>query len=66
MKNPIRDYIQLVRTIERAKRQGRTDELLRAAKENAQIQKIMMRPMKYETANISFRQHTQPPAPEAE
>jgi hypothetical protein len=43
--------IRLIQTIERAKREGRTDELLRAAKENAQIQKIMMRPMKYETVN---------------
>ena len=40
MKNPIMEYIRLVRTIERAKREGRTDELLRAAKENAEIQKI--------------------------
>lgn len=51
MKNPIMEYIRLVKTIERAKREGRTDELLRAAKENAQIQKIMMRPRRYETIN---------------
>jgi hypothetical protein len=51
MKNPIREYIRLVRTIQRAKGEGRTGELLRAAKENAEIQKIMMRPRRYETIN---------------
>ena len=51
MKNPIMEYIRFVRTIERAKREGHTDALLRAAKENAEIQKIMMRPMRYETIN---------------
>ncbi len=51
MKNPIMDYIRFVRTIERAKREGRAGELLRAAKENAEIQKIMMRPRRYETIN---------------
>lgn len=45
------EYIRLVRTIQRAKREGRTDELVRAAKENAEIQKLMMRPRRYETMN---------------
>jgi hypothetical protein len=49
MSNPFRDYIQLVRAIQRAKREGRTDELLRAANENARIQAIMMRTMKHES-----------------
>jgi len=51
MKNPIAQYIQLVRNIERAKREGRTGELLKAAKENAELQKIMMRPRQYATTN---------------
>ncbi len=53
MKNPIAQYIQFVKTIERAKREGRTDELLRAAKEKAEIQKTMLRPMRSETINGS-------------
>lgn len=51
MKNPVLEYLRLVRTIERAKREGRTGELLRAAEQNAEIQKIMMRPRRYETIN---------------
>jgi hypothetical protein len=51
MKNPIAQYIQFVRNIERAKREGRTGELLKAAKENAELQKIMMRPRQYATTN---------------
>jgi hypothetical protein len=51
MKNPFAEYIRLVRTIERAKREGRTDELVRAAKENSEIQKIMMRPRRHATIN---------------
>lgn len=45
------EYFRLVRAIERAKREGRTDEFIRAAKENAEIQKIMLRPKRYETIN---------------
>ncbi|MGH7994036.1 MAG: hypothetical protein ACREDQ_11005 [Limisphaerales bacterium] len=51
MKNPILEYLRLVRTIERAKRDGRTGELLKAAKENAEIQRIMMQPRRYEVIN---------------
>jgi len=51
MKNPIAQYIQFVRNIERAKREGRTGELLKAAKENAELQKIMLRPRQYATTN---------------
>lgn len=53
MKNPIREFLQLVKTIERAKREGRTDALLSAAKQQAEIQKIMMRPLRHETVNGS-------------
>lgn len=53
MKNKIAEYIRFIKTIQRAKREGRTDELLRAAKENAEIQKTMMRPMRHETINGS-------------
>ena len=45
------EYIRLVRDIERAKREGRTDEFIRAAKANAELQKIMLRPRRYETIN---------------
>lgn len=51
MKNPITEYFRLVRAIERAKREGRTDEFIRAAKENAELQKTMLRPKRYETIN---------------
>jgi hypothetical protein len=51
MKNPIAEFIRFIKTIERAKREGRTDELLRAAKEKAEIQKIMMRPRQYTVTN---------------
>jgi hypothetical protein len=51
MKNPIAQYVQFVRNIERAKREGRTGELLKAAKENAELQKIMMRPRQYTVTN---------------
>ncbi len=51
MKNPIREYVRLVRTIERAKHEGRTGELLKAARANAEIQKTMMRPRQYATIN---------------
>jgi hypothetical protein len=51
MKNPIAEFIQFIKTIESAKREGRTDELLRAAKEKAELQKIMMRPRQYATTN---------------
>ena len=45
------EYIRLVKTIERAKREGRTGELLQTLKEREQLQKTMMRPMRYETIN---------------
>jgi hypothetical protein len=48
MKHPIREFIQVFRAGQRAQRQGRTGEFVRAAKENEQIQKTMMRPMRYE------------------
>jgi uncharacterized membrane protein HdeD (DUF308 family) len=48
MKNPVTEYIRLVRTIERAKREARTDELLRAAKESHELQLKMLRPARYE------------------
>src|ERR1035438_7381662 len=51
MKNPIAQYIQFVRNIERAKREGRTGELLKAARETAELQKIMMRPRQYTVIN---------------
>ena len=51
MKNPIMEYIRLARTIERAKREGRTDEIIRVAKENAGLQKLMLQPRRYETIN---------------
>ncbi len=51
MKNPIMEYIRLVWAIERAKREGRTDEFIKAAKENAELQKLMQQPKKYETIN---------------
>ena len=53
MKNPFAEYIRLGKAIDRARREGRTNEFLRAAKENAEIQKTMMRPMRYETINGS-------------
>jgi hypothetical protein len=55
MKNPFAEYIRLIKAIERAKREGRTDELLQKLKKNneiqKEIQKAMMRPMRYETIN---------------
>jgi hypothetical protein len=62
MKNFITESIQFARTIVRAKREGRTDELLRSLKEQDQlrikkrieiqkIQKTMMQPKRYETIN---------------
>ena len=48
MNNPLREYFQMARAIRRAQREGRTDEFIRAAKENARIQKTMLRPMRYE------------------
>jgi len=51
MKNPIAAFVRLVRTIERAKREGRTSELVRAAREQAKLQKLMQRPRRYETIN---------------
>jgi hypothetical protein len=51
MKNPIMEYIRLVRTIQRAKREGRTGELIRAAKESAELQKLVLQPKRYETIN---------------
>ncbi len=48
MNNPLREYLQMARAIRRAQREGRTDEFIRAAKENARIQKTMLRPMRYE------------------
>jgi len=48
MKNSIREFIQIFRAGQRAQREGRADEFIRAAKENEQIQKTMMRPMRYE------------------
>ncbi len=48
MKNPIREFIHIFRAGQRAQREGRADEFIRAAKENEQIQKTMMRPMRYE------------------
>lgn len=51
MKNAIVDYIRWVRIIQRARKEGRADELLRAARENAEIQKTMLRPKQYATIN---------------
>ena len=51
MKNPIAEFIRFIKTIERAKREGRTGELLKAARENAELQKIMMRPRQYTVIN---------------
>lgn len=51
MKNPFAEYIQLIRAIERAKREGRTDEFIQAAKENAELQKLTLQPKRYETIN---------------
>ena len=51
MKNPIAEYFRFVRAIERAKREGRTDEFIRAAKENAELQRMVMQPKRYETIN---------------
>lgn len=51
MKNPVAEYLRLVRTIERAKREGRSSDLLKAARENAEIQKITMRPRQYAVTN---------------
>ncbi len=51
MKNPIARYIQFVRKIEQAKREGRTGELIKAARENAEIQTITMRPRQYAVTN---------------
>ena len=51
MKNPILEYFRLIRAIERAKREGRTGELLMAAKANAEIQRNMMRPRQYAAIN---------------
>jgi hypothetical protein len=48
MKNPILEYIRFIKAVEQAKREGRSGELLLAAKENCQIQKDMLRPMRYE------------------
>ena len=44
MKNPFAEYIRLIRMIEQAKREGRTDELMRPAKEYAELHKTMMQP----------------------
>ena len=43
--------IRLIKTIERAKREGRTHELLQTLKEQDQIQKTMLRTRRYETIN---------------
>jgi hypothetical protein len=51
MKNPFRECIQLVQAMQRAQREGRTGEFVRAAKESAEIQKTMMRPLRHETVN---------------
>jgi hypothetical protein len=51
VKNQILEYFRLVRAIEQAKREGRADELLRAAKENAELQKVMLRPRQYAVTN---------------
>ena len=53
MKNPFTEHFRLVRAIERAKREGRTDEFIQAAKENAKLQKLVMQPKRYETINGS-------------
>ncbi len=53
MKNPFAEYFRLIRKIQQARREGRTDELIRAAKENAGLQKVMMQPKRYETINGS-------------
>lgn len=51
MKNSILVYCRLVRAIRQAKREGRTDEFIKAAKETAEIQQIMLRPKRYEAIN---------------
>src|SRR5690349_20293830 len=51
MKNPIREYLRLVRAVERAKSEGRTGEWLQALRANAEIQKTMMRPRQYAAIN---------------
>ena len=51
MNNPISECIQLIRAIQRAKREGRTEELLRAAKEKAEIHRLMIQPSRQETIN---------------
>lgn len=53
MKNPVLEYIRLARTIERAKREGRAEELLQAARANAEVQKTMMRPRQYAVTNCT-------------
>jgi len=45
------EYIRLVKAINRAKREGRTEELLQTLKKNNEIQQTMLRPMQYETIN---------------
>jgi hypothetical protein len=44
MKNPFAEYLRLGRMIEQAKREGRMDELMRPAKEYAELHKTMMQP----------------------
>jgi hypothetical protein len=51
MKNPIAEYLRVVRIIKQAKREGRTEEVLKAVKENAELQKLTLQPKRYETIN---------------
>ncbi len=51
MMNPFAGYFRIVRAIEQARREGRTDEFIKAAKENAELQKLMLQPKRYETIN---------------
>jgi hypothetical protein len=53
MKTSIGDLFHLLRGYRRAKREGRTAEYLSAARENARIQQIMMRPMTHNATNGS-------------
>lgn len=51
MKNIIMEYVRLFRAVRRAKREGRTDELMQKLQEHNEIQTAMMRPKRFETIN---------------
>jgi hypothetical protein len=51
MKNLILEYVRLFRVVQRANREGRTDELMQTLKKNNEIQTTMMRPKRSETIN---------------